>query len=70
MLFQAIGLGYGQPSEGLMQRQPRSPDTPILTRGLLIWLVTAGIIIGAGTLAVIAWSERVYSEPVAHAMGW
>ena len=33
LLFQAIGLGYGQPSEGLMQRQPRSPDTPILTRG-------------------------------------
>ena len=69
LLFQAIGLGYGQPSEGLMQRQPRSPDTPILTRGLLIWLVTAGVIIGAGTLGVIAWSERVYSEPVAHTMG-
>ncbi len=69
LLFQAIGLGYGQPSEGLMQRQPRSPDTPILTRGLLIWLVTAGAIIGAGTLGVIAWSERVYSEPVAHTMG-
>ena len=69
LLFQAIGLGYGQPSEGLMQRQPRSPSTPILTRGLLIWLVTAGVIIGAGTLGVIAWSERVYSEPVAHTMG-
>ena len=69
LLFQAIGLGYGQPSEGLMERQPRSPDTPILTRGLLIWLVTAGVIIGAGTLGVIAWSERVYSEPVAHTMG-
>jgi Ca2+-transporting ATPase len=69
LLFQAIGLGYGQPSEGLMERQPRSPDTPILTRGLLIWLVTAGVIIGAGTLGVIAWSERAYSEPVAHTMG-
>ncbi len=69
LLFQAIGLGYGQPSEGLMQRQPRSPDTPILTRGLLIWLVSAGVIIGAGTLGVIAWSERVNSEPVAHTMG-
>ena len=31
-VFQAIGLGYGQPSEGLMQRRPRKPDEPILTR--------------------------------------
>ena len=69
LLFQAIGLGYGQPSEGLMQRQPRSPATPILTRPLLIWLVTTGVIIGAVTLGVIAWAERVYSEPVAHTMG-
>ena len=69
LLFQAIGLGYGQPSEGLMQRQPRSPSTPILTRGLLIWLVTTGVIIGAGTLGVISWAEHTYSEPVAHTMG-
>src|SRR6478735_1745255 len=41
LLFQAIGLGYGQPSDGLMQQPPRPPDRPILTRGLLIWLITA-----------------------------
>jgi Ca2+-transporting ATPase len=69
LLFQAIGLGYGQPADGLMQREPRAPTTPILTRGLLIWLITTGVIIGAGTLGVISWAERVYSEPVAHTMG-
>ena len=26
LLFQAIGLGYGQPSDGLMERSPRPPD--------------------------------------------
>ena len=39
LLFQAIGLGYGKPADGLMQRKPRPPERPILTRGLLIWLV-------------------------------
>ena len=54
LLFQAIGLGYGQPADGLDATPPRPPDRPILTRGLLIWLVTAGVIMGAGTLGVIS----------------
>ena len=29
-VFQAIGLGYGKPSEGLMERKPRPPDERIL----------------------------------------
>ena len=29
-VFQAIGLGYGEPSEGLMKRKPRKPEQPIL----------------------------------------
>ena len=29
-VFQAIGLGYGEPSEGLMERRPRKPEQPIL----------------------------------------
>ena len=69
LLFQAIGLGYGQPSDGLMQQPPRPPDRPILTRGLLIWLITAGVIMGAGTLGVISWAEHTYSDTVAHTMG-
>ena len=30
-VFQAIGLGYGEPSEGLMERRPRKPEQPILS---------------------------------------
>ena len=52
-----------------MQRQPRPPDRPILTRGLLIWLITAGVIMGAGTLGVISWAEHIYTDAVAHTMG-
>ena len=69
LLFQAIGLGYGQPAAGLMDRSPREPDRPILTRGLFVWLVTAGLVVGAGTLAVLTWAEQVHTEAVAHTMG-
>jgi P-type Ca2+ transporter type 2C len=51
LLFQAIGLGYGAPAAGLMDRKPRQPDRPLLTRGLLLWLATAGLVIGVGTFA-------------------
>ncbi len=30
-VFQSIGLGYGAPGEGLMERRPRKPEQPILT---------------------------------------
>ena len=70
LLFQAIGLGYGKPTAGLMERPPRPQDRPILTRGLLIWLVVAGVIMGAGTLGVISWAEHTYDEAVAHTMGF
>ena len=70
LLFQAIGLGYGKPTDGLMERPPRPQDRPILTRALLIWLVTAGIIMGAGTLGVISWAEHTHDEAVAHTMGF
>jgi P-type Ca2+ transporter type 2C len=69
LLFQAVGLGYGQPGTGLMKRKPRQPDQPILTRGLIVWLVTAGLVIGAGTLGVISWAEQVHTEAIAHTMG-
>src|SRR6476620_7745648 len=50
LLFQAIGLGYGKPADGLMEREPRPPDRPILARGLFIWLVVVGLTMGAVTL--------------------
>ena len=69
LLFQAIGLGYGKPADGLMQRRPRQPDAPILSRALLTWLVAIGLIVGAGSLAVLSWAEHSRGETIAHTMG-
>ena len=68
-VFQAIGLGYGKPAAGLMDRQPRQPGEPILTRGLMAWLVVVGVVIGVGTLGVISWGEQARTTLVAHTMG-
>jgi len=68
-VFQAIGLGYGKPAEGLMGRKPRSPDEPILPRALIIWLVAVGAVMGVGTLGVISWGEQARSLQIAHTMG-
>jgi Ca2+-transporting ATPase len=69
LLFQAIGLGYGKPEPGLMERKPRQPDQPILPRALMIWLVIVGLVIGVGTLGVISWAEQARTQAVAHTMG-
>lgn len=52
-----------------MERQPRQPDQPILTRGRFAWLITVGLVMGAGTLSVISWAEQVHTEAIAHTMG-
>ena len=52
-VFQSVGLGYGAPSEGLMERSPRKPKQPILTRADTRWFVVAGLVMAIGTLAVV-----------------
>jgi hypothetical protein len=37
-----------------MEREPRDPGRPILTRGLIAWLVTTGLIMGVGTFSLYA----------------
>jgi Ca2+-transporting ATPase len=69
MLFQGLGLGYGQPATGLMKRKPRPPDRPILPRGVMIWLIAAGLVIGAGTLGVASWADQERTALVGHTMG-
>jgi P-type Ca2+ transporter type 2C len=69
LLFQAIGLGYGEPATGLMERKPRQPDRPILTRGLMIWLIVIGLVMGTGTLGVASWAEQERTAAIAHTMG-
>jgi len=68
-VFQAVGLGYGEPSPGLMERKPRPETEPILNRDLLLWLVLAGIVLGGTTLGVIWWADDAHSTAVARTMG-
>jgi Ca2+-transporting ATPase len=68
-VFQAVGLGYGEPSPGLMKRKPRPEGEPILPRDLLVWLVVAGLVLGGSTLGVIAWADDAHGTAVARTMG-
>jgi P-type Ca2+ transporter type 2C len=69
LLFQGLGLGYGEPASGLMDRKPRPPERPILTRGVMTWLVAAGLVMGAATLGVASWAEQTHTAVIAHTMG-
>jgi Ca2+-transporting ATPase len=68
-VIQSVGLGYGKPAAGLMRRQPRDPDQPILPRGLFVRLVAVGLIMTIGTLGVISWAQQEHGDTVAHTMG-
>ena len=69
MLFQAVGLGYGEPGAGLMERRPRDPEEPILPRPTMLWLVAIGLVMGVATLGTITWAEGGVQPPVALTMG-
>jgi Ca2+-transporting ATPase len=68
-VFQSVGLGYGEPSEGLMQRRPRRPEAPILARADTRWFALAGLVMGAATLAVVAGAEHEEGADLARTMG-
>src|SRR5262245_11995552 len=69
-VFEAIGLGYGKPAEGLMKRKPREANEQILPRPPLIWVCIAGLVMGGATLLVIAWADDHYgSSSIARTMG-
>ena len=68
-VFQAVGLGYGKPAEGLMEREPRPIQRAAPVPPLLVWLAVAGLVMGGGTLAVIAWAANAYDDTVARTMG-
>jgi Ca2+-transporting ATPase len=67
--IQSVGLGYSQPAAGLMDRPPLPPDRPILTRGLIVWLALAGLLMAIGTLSVISWAQQVHGLAIARTMG-
>src|SRR4051795_5197403 len=67
-VFQSIGLGYGEPSRGLMKRRPRKPARPILTRRDTWWFVTSGVVMAAAALAVAAGAEHEHGAALARTM--
>ena len=68
-VFQAIGLGYGKPREGLMEVPPRPKEQQIIPRRLMAWLVFVGLVMAAGTLGVLWWGNDTYGDVVARTMG-
>jgi Ca2+-transporting ATPase len=68
-VFQAIGLGYGKPREGLMEVPPRPKEQRIMPRRLMMWLVFVGLVMAAGTLGVLAWASSNYGDVIARTMG-
>lgn len=68
-ISQAIGLGYGRPADDLMRRKPRRADEQILDRSMFAWLGIVGLVLGAGTLGVVAWSAAAHGDDLARTMG-
>ena len=68
-VFQAIGLGYGAPREGLMKVAPRPKAEKIVPPRLMRWLVFCGFVMAAGTLGVLAWGSANYGDAIARTMG-
>jgi Ca2+-transporting ATPase len=67
--IQSVGLGYSKPAAGLMDRPPLPPSRPILTRALIVWLASAGLLMATGTLSVISWADQAHGLDVARTMG-
>jgi Ca2+-transporting ATPase len=66
---QSVGLGYSKPAAGLMERPPRPPSRPILTRGILLWLAFVGLLMAIGTLSVISWADQAHGLAIARTTG-
>ena len=69
--IQSIGLGYSRPVEGPIERRPRPPGQPILTGGVLAWLVSAGLVMAIGTLSLVSSGreEQAHTLAIARTMG-
>jgi Ca2+-transporting ATPase len=71
-VFQAIGLGYGKPREGLMAVPPRPKEQKIIPGRLMRWLVFCGLVMAVGTLGVMAWATTAFPSTnniIAQTMG-
>jgi Ca2+-transporting ATPase len=69
-VLQSIGLGMGQPTEGLMERPPRKSDEQVMPLPLAIRLAIYGAIQAAETLVLIQLiSINTGDEVLARTMG-
>ena len=66
----AVGLGFDEPTPGLMKRQPRRVDAPVISRSLAVRLGVAGLLIAVATLIVVAWAESRHGIAIATTMGF
>jgi Ca2+-transporting ATPase len=67
--IQSVGLGYSKPAAGLMDRPPRPPGRPILTRALIAWLAFAGLLMAVGTLGLVSGTDQARGLAIARTMG-
>ncbi|MEM2963011.1 MAG: HAD-IC family P-type ATPase [Candidatus Anstonellales archaeon] len=58
----AVALGFEPSSSDTMQRKPRDPKTPFITRNLILAILFAGVIMATGTLAVFSYYKS--NEPI------
>jgi Ca2+-transporting ATPase len=65
----AVGLGFDEPTPGLMERRPRPPDQRVVDRVLGMRLGFDGLLVAIGVLAVVAWSEDRHGIVVATTIG-
>ncbi len=52
-----LGLAFEPKEPGIMQRRPRAPGSPIVTRGVLIRIVAAGLILLVCAFGIFEWAE-------------
>ncbi len=68
-VFQAIGLGLGAQTPGLMERHPRPANAEILPRRAAIILAVVGLVLAASTLGVMQYADSTWGTTVARTMG-
>ncbi len=68
-VLQAIGLGLGSPTRGLMERPPRPANEQILPRRIATTLGVVGLVLAASTLGVMQYANITWNETVARTMG-
>lgn len=54
--FPALALGVNPPEEGIMKRNPRDPNEPLLTRDLMVFILSFGILNALAAIFLFLWS--------------